>query len=69
MKIIKNINVKLDIKITCRRCEVLMNNTASLGFETHLYFACQKCKSVIVLDIAIEGDIKNEDNKNDKNIQ
>lgn len=56
MKIIKNIDIKLDIKITCRRCEELMINTASL--VNHLYFACQKCKSVIVLDIAIEGDIK-----------
>ncbi len=57
MKILKNINIKLDIKITCRRCEELMINTVNLT-ENHLYFACQKCKSVIVLDIAIEGDIK-----------
>ena len=57
MIIKKKINVNLNIKITCRRCEELMINTVNLT-ENHLYFACQKCKSVIVLDIAIEGDIK-----------
>ena len=51
MIIEKKININLDVKITCRRCEELMINTASL--VNHLYFACQKCKNVIVLDIKL----------------
>ena len=64
MEILKKINVNLNIKISCRRCEVVMINTASLT-ERHLYFACPKCKNVIVLDIKLTGEC-NEDNKNDK---
>ncbi len=67
MRILKNINVNLGIKITCRRCEELMISTARLT-EEHLYFACPNCNAVIVLDITIEG-YKNENNKNDKIIR
>jgi len=54
MKIKKKINVNLNIKITCRRCEIEMINTACLT-ETHFYFSCPKCNCVIVLDINTEG--------------
>ncbi|KKM90395.1 hypothetical protein LCGC14_1238990 [marine sediment metagenome] len=54
MDIKKKIEISLEIKVSCRRCEKTMVNTASLT-KNHLYFACSKCNNVIVIDL----DIKN----------
>ncbi len=54
MDIKKKIEINLEIKVSCRKCEETMVNTASLT-ETYLYFACSKCNNVIVIDL----DIKN----------
>ena len=57
MKILKKININLDVKITCRKCEELMIKTACLT-ESHIYCSCPKCKNVVVLDIIIEENKK-----------
>ena len=54
MDIKKKIEINLELKVSCRKCEETMINTASIT-KTYLYFACTKCGTVITIDL----DIKN----------
>jgi broad-specificity NMP kinase len=48
----KETEIVFDLKVTCRRCEKTMPNTASVG-EKHLYFACPDCNIVVVIDLEL----------------
>ncbi|KKM87855.1 hypothetical protein LCGC14_1264790 [marine sediment metagenome] len=48
----KLIEINVEITVSCRKCEKTMIHTASL-IESHLYFVCSKCNSVIVIDIKV----------------